>query len=299
MSYKFQMTWTMNVKGRLKTHNLQVPLTVVFNIYRKSLETTNVSNFKIYNLGQNMRDDLKRDPTFAPDLQPLRRLEFWAGYASKGYESMIFSGEVYKCFSYREGPDIITEIESYDGLQAIQRTQVEQTYSKGANSEAIYREMIGLLGEHGIKLGALGRIKGLIDTSTRGVVFNGSVWNALKKSIGNLGFICIDQGKVYILSEDECIFAPGNLQRIDASVGLLHTPKRNSSMIDLDMIFEPNLTLLQKIEVVSTVNPDVNGIFVINSLCHHGTISDGVRSSVTTSVCGSNPQGTPKVVTPI
>ncbi len=284
MSIKFMQTWSMTIQGRFKLHVIEYPLTISFNTNRKTVVSMNVCNFRIYNLKKSVRDDILRDPV--ADLAENRLVEFSVGYTSRGSRSRIFKGSVYRSFSYREGPDIITEIEGYDGLFAIREAQIEQTFSKGLGPRFVVLELIKTLESFGVTLGALGLKTTLanLDFSIRAPVFVGNTWKILTKLLGDDSAINIDKEKVYALDENEMILIPGNLDRIDSSTGLLDTPRRRSNWIDFNILLEPRLDVNQRLEVFSDVNPNVNGIFKVRSLMHKGVISGGVKSTATTSV---------------
>lgn len=289
LANKFLRTFTLTIQGKTAVHEVTYPATVVFDINRRTFSNLNGARFLVYNLDQSVRNDIYKDPYPTPEDNLPRKVIFEAGYLSQGFEGKIFDGNIKRAISYREGPDIVTEIEGLDGMNAVRETQIERTRSSGWDAATEMRAIAELMAAKGVTLGALGNVAAKIQ-STRGVTWSGSVWNILKRlTTGAGGYACIDMSKVYLMDEADAFDSPGNIAQIDASTGLLQTPRRQGAIVDIEMLFEPRITLMQKISVLSKVNPLINGQFVVRGVGHRGTISGAKDGGVTTSLSAFQP----------
>lgn len=279
---KFQRTYTLTVRGRSgNSYVISDPLTVIFDVNRRAYGSLNTGNFMVYNLGEAARSDIQYDN--AIDATP-RAFQFKAGYSSEGYQPVIFSGTLQRALSYREGPNVVTEMQVLDGGDAVQYAQVERTRSFPWDPDAELRSLVKLLAPHGVTLGSLGSIaRGM--TSTRGVTWIGNVWDILKKVAYNQGgYACIDQGKAYLMAQNDALLLPGALPQLDGSTGLLDTPRRSGWVVDAQMIFEPRVQLLQALKVASSVNANINGTYCVQAISHRGIISLARDGGVVTAL---------------
>ena len=286
---KFQRTFTMKVEGRSGTiHTFKTPLTVIFDMTsRPSGGGINSAHFMIYNIAYDKRVDIQYDSAIdIKDNVVIRRVfRFDAGYSTtEGYEPTIFKGNIKTAFSYRDGPDVITDITVMDGLDAVQNAQIQSSRVIPWKPEVEAAAIANTMGKYGVKLGAIGHLFDRF-TSTRGVMWLGSSWDVLRNlAASHGGFAAINKEKVYLMAQDDVLDLPGMLPRLDSSSGLIGTPRRSGWRIDARMLFEPRLELMQGIQVISEVARDINGVFRIASISHEGTISGAKDGGVITSV---------------
>jgi len=92
----------------------------------------------------------------------------------------------------------------------------------------------------------------------------------------------IDNGKIYVLNENEVI--EGELPIVGKDTGLLDTPRRSEGIIQVVTLFEPRLRLNQKASLVSVIEPVYNGEYKILGLVHQGVISEAVGGQCTTVI---------------
>ncbi len=207
-----------------------------------------------------------------------------AGYVSEGYLPIIFKGNLKSALSYREGPDVITEIEVLDGGDAAYRAQIERTRNAGWDPVEEVGILVKTLNKHGVSLGVLGTIIKNIK-STRGVTWLGSVWHILKKiATSQGGYACIDMEKVYMMAENDVLIVPGAIPKLDSSTGLIGTPRRSGWKVDAQMLFEPRLQLNQEIGLESVFSPDINGQYKIQVISHRGIISGAKDGGLITAL---------------
>lgn len=286
---KFQRTFTMTVQGRSgKVYTFTDPLTCVFDINRRSEGGLNSAHFMIYNLSAATRNDIEYDSAIDLDnagFSTRRPFQFKAGYKTEGYQPVLFEGTIKKAFYYRDsGPDIVTEIDVTSGLDAIQKAQIQSSQASPWDGKNEARKILNTMRQYGVTEGAVGSLfDGL--TSERGVVWLGSAWNVLKRyaqSRGGRAFI--DNQKVYVLGPNDVLNVPGALPQLDATTGLIGTPRRSAHVVNADMLFEPRMQLMQQLRLVSSVTKTINGTFSVQALCHRGIISGAKDGGVVTSL---------------
>lgn len=139
------------------------------------------------------------------------------------------------------------------------------------------KTIVNSLSPFGVSRGAIGNIPGSI---ARGNSYSGNGPELLKELTG--GSFFIDNGKANILGESEVLDTP--IRVIDSSNGLISTPVRETTYINFDMIFEPQLLLGQRVQLNSRTQKNFNGLYKVVSIHHKGTISEAVGGPAVTSV---------------
>ena len=259
--------------GNTKYVTIKLPYTVEFEINRANLSSAQTATFRVYNLGLETRNAIQKDAyQFI-----FRAVQFRAGYESPdgSFVPLIFNGTVKTAYSYRQGVDFITEIEAYDSAWAISQGYSALSLPPGVTaSQAVLQlaqTMPGLVGNP---------IVGEFNATTgRGSVFFGNTWGLIQQLTNNLAVL--DNGQLKALKLNE-IFR-GGIPVISAETGLLGSPKRTSSFIECEMIFEPRLTLCQIIELQSVTNPQFNRPWKVVGIQHRGMISEAVAGSATST----------------
>ena len=71
---------------------------------------------------------------------------------------------------------------------------------------------------------------------------------------------------------------------IDATTGIIGTPRRSGWNLDAEMLFEPNLQLNQQLTVNSSVEPYINGTYAVQAIAHQGIISGAKDGGCETSL---------------
>lgn len=293
---KLQRTYTMEIQGRSgKLHTFSMPLTVQFDVTRSAYGSLNVGHFTLRNLSRNTRLDLQYDYQYEP--QTNRTFSFYAGWASEGTQPLVFIGSLQKAFSYREGPDVITDITVLDGGYAAIWAQIEHTVNK-FNPERDIPAIAATLSKFGITLGAVGSLFKNYDPSTdNGLVSAHNSWDKLRGLAEDLGgYAFIDFGKIYMMGQNDVLATAGPVPQINASTGLIGTPRRSGWTVDAVMEFEPGVTLLQQVSISSVVEPSANGTYAIQVISHRGMISLAVDQGVMTILTMVSSLNTPNVV---
>lgn len=260
-----------------KTLPIQNPLTIQFHVKRDINAVNNSLSIDIFNLSKINRDLIFQDSFYTSNIQ--RSIELQAGYDNL---YTIFKGTFNEANSYRRGVNIITNVVSYNGAFETQNAFTYQTAIAGSTHKSILQTLIGALTSvPNTKL-----TQGIISPTyaqniqQRPVVLEGNVWSLIQKYSD--GHAYIDLNKVYATKYNEYI--AGGIPLISAATGLLDTPKRSDSLIDVSTLFEPRFTVNQVVQLISTVNTKYNGQYAIRCVEHSGIISDSVGGDLRTKL---------------
>lgn len=254
------------------------PFTIEFDITRNNLQSTNVASIKIYNLAEKTRKRIaKEDYTYDGTESTRILIQLDAGYGKSIYT--IFKGNASHAWSYRNGVDFITQIEAFDGGDALINSVTNQTFEKGTPTSAVLAAAVGDMSKHEIQLGYISKTFDA-ETLKRGNAVSGN--SADIASNLSRGAFFIDNGKAYVLKNTECL--SGIFNFISSSTGLLGTPIRSNNKTSIDILFEPRVKMCQLITLQSITRKDYNGLYKVVSIKHHGMISYSVSGDAITSL---------------
>ena len=270
MKFGRKYTLAIEVAGGQRTE-ITLPLTIDFDVRRNSMSSANTANFRIYNLGERTRNLIYFDRY---NISEFRAIQLRAGYDK--FTPLIFNGTVRQAYSYREGVNMVTDVECYDGGFQMVNGFTSQTIGIGTTATEVVRSLAASL--PGLSASP---IVGAFNTiNKRGEVLFGNTWQIIGQKTG--GLANIDNGQVKALQNNEVI--TGEITEISSSTGLLGSPKRGDALIEFDMIFEPRLTIGQVLELKSSTNRIFNGRYKVMGVQHRGTISDAVAGTAVTTV---------------
>jgi len=241
---------------------VEYPATIQFTVHRSISASLNSINLQIYNLSEEKRNRLYQDR-----FQPTRRkLILEAGYDNL---STIFIGDIFEANSARQGTNLITSIDARDGYFDTNQTLVNTTIIKGKTQT----ELLAFLAAQfpNLKIGKIGNFEGALE---RSVVLEGNVYDQIKKYSDNNVFV--DLEVINIIGENEFIVNP-DLPLIDASTGMLDTPRRDNAFLTVTTLFEPRVIMGQNINVKSVANAAYNGVYKVLGVTHQGVISGAVN----------------------
>jgi len=255
---------------------ITLPYTVEFEIERRTLTSAQRGTFRVYNLGADVRAAIQKDVF---DYTDFRAIQFRAGYQSPEgwFRPLVFNGSVLTCYSYRKDKDWITEIEAFDGgWQMANANSISQSVAAGTSAASTITQLARQIAN----LSGTPIVGSFPTTNLRGEALFGNAWTLIVQKSNGLAFI--DNGQVKALNYNEVFKGP--IPVISAETGLLGSPKRTTSSLEFDMIFEPRLTVGQLVEVKSVANPQFNRPWKVLGFTHHGTISPAVAGDCLTSV---------------
>lgn len=273
---KFQRVYTMTVQtdDLGSTVSFSNPLTLELEIERNVLASANRGFFRIYNLKEDTRRRIFLDRY---QTATYRRVTLCAGYRSDPRLPVIFQGNVMKAGSVRRRQDWVTEIEALDGAFGMINGQAGTTLPAGTDTRAILRNLIRSMPN--ITLGAIGDVGD--KKSDRSVVLSGNAWDILERTVPDASAF-VDNEAANVISKSQYIPEADDPLLISAETGLLETPRRYDALLDLRMMFEPQLKLGRLVKVESR-ETYYNGQYVAVGVRHAGVISDAVGGELTTT----------------
>lgn len=284
----------MQVQGATQTWTFQSPLTLELDVTRGMFTSFAEGVFRIFNLNESTRRDIYQDWS---DQGNYRSIVIRAGYRSwatvygppnpNGVQDLqslplIFSGNITKASSQREGSSWVTQIDAWDGGFANTQSDINTPLAPGIKTTQQFEQLIAAMGST-VSVGYID--PNLNADLLRGVSLVGPPWDKIQKMATNLyASAFIDLGKVYVIGNGT--FVPnltGGLDVISAATGLLDTPQKQNTKLTFRMLFEPRLKIAQEVvlQSIETVN---NGSYAIAGLDHVGTISDTVAGDLSTNV---------------
>lgn len=276
---KFGPLYTLKIEvnpdqktGQAQDHLIiELPFAVEFQIERKNLAAAQTATFLIRNLGEKTRNLIYKDRYAFNDY---RGIQFSAGYEDIG-KPQIFNGQVAQAYSERSGVDMITTIECFEGY-AMANGVSFFTMGSGVKFSEILRKLnndLPMVSNNPI-------IGDFPNVTSRGSTYIGNTWNYLLQTSN--GLATIDNGQLKALQPNEAF--EGGLPVITSESGLLGSPKRAETQIDMSMLFEPRLTVCQITELSSSTNAIFNGLYKVCGFTHAGIISPTGTGERTTKV---------------
>lgn len=298
---KYKRTYTLYYRYDAynnKWLRVTLPVSIDFDISRNNLSSTNNATFTLYNLSQQVRDLMYRDPLdvgrpFNPketgfieisnkdkritenmgnmkdeDISKLRNyIEVWMGYESIGIEYMVFAGAVLSAFSYKQGVDYLTEISAYSINLRDPQTYYSYVAKAGTTKGSAIRYIATqLAGIHEI------HIDPEIDNEVleEDTVMMGTAEEIISKYMGYKPFV--DNYNLAIFS-DKSILKDKPLI-IDQNSGLLASPRRTQNGVSISMLFEPLLQVGLPVQLNAEIEATYNDtLFAVTGFKHSGSIS--------------------------
>lgn len=285
----FQLGWRMTFEfedGRSEKITLKYPLTVEFDIHRSGKVDNQNARFKLYNLNRSTRQLLFKDILSNNVRGEQVRVLFEAGY--NGKYSLAYHGTLLECNSYRDGgsTEVITEMSCFD-INPLK--YIGKTYSVGTPVKDIIADVANMLQ---LELGSIGEFE---KTVKENYTISGKALYELDKLTGGCAYV--DNNKLHVLSPTECVKSE---RRKFHSGNIYGTPKRSEGFITFTSRLSTDITLMQLVDVESTIQPESNGVVKVFDIRHKGMISASVPCEAnTTLTCwyGSSKRDVPVNVT--
>lgn len=242
------------------------PITINFNIKKSIYQSTNVATITLYNMDSGTRESIYQDRLMLNAIQD-KKVYLLAGYGDT--LTLCLFGNIQQCYSERVGTDMVTTIEVIDPNILQQYASV--TFEAGT----AFKEAIKFLTSQfpDLKLGEVGNFQGEFKTPA---VFDGNAFEQLEQLTGGHAFV--DNGILNVLNDNETLQGE-NAYLVQSDTGLLGTPKRYDAILEIEMLFEPNIRIGQMVEIVSETQSRFNGQYKIVGIEHSCTISGATGGS--------------------
>ena len=207
----------------------------------------NLSVIRVYNLSESTRDRIVSGE--------FKYLRFEAGYEEL---SLLFMGDIINPVVKKDGADIITEIQVADGFKSITQSVANVTLKAGSTDKDVAKMVMS-----GVEIGT-------IDTPTikplsRGKVLNGDsrfIMNNIAKN-QNADWH-VQDGKLNVLPKNKA-FARDEGFVISQETGLIGTPEKSDSGMELTYLLEPKISIGSLIRVESILK-QYNGDYKVTDI---------------------------------
>lgn len=255
---------------------VRYPLTMEFDVVRNTLASSNTGHFRFFNLKPDTRAQLFHDRN---STTVFRHIVVQAGYESESPLPIIFRGNIIQASSYRAGVNWITEIEAFDGGDAILNGTVSTTAPAGTPIQNLLKTLIASMPNV-----ALGAVSEFQEPNSRAITLDGNSWQiASGIAADNRALAFVDNERANVIKNSEYIPGIESIALISSATGLLQTPRRFDALLEADILFEPRLAIGQHVQLES-LETVYNGEYVVMGIHHAGVISGAVGGSATTKV---------------
>jgi len=252
---------------------IEPPFTIDFDIKKAIFANVCTGSITVYNLGERTRNEIYKDVTQV-NLENIRAVELFAGYEGEQLPR-IFGGTISHCYSRRQGVDFLTTIEVNSGSDYLANSYVNLDVPKGTKVSDMMAQVA-----YQINPKARVLVGDYAGEFKRACSLCGPADKIIKDYTG--GNFFIDDDTIFLLSDDECV--NGVLNEFNAESGLLGSPQREETFLVFDVIFEPRVSMFQKIKLTSSTTDFFNGEFKVVGIHHVGTISEAIGGTAKTSI---------------
>jgi hypothetical protein len=194
-------------------------LRIIFDIEKNSESTPNKAKVSIYNLSAKSRAEFEGEGlTF--------KLE--AGYSGLTNATVIlkevFSGELARSTSKRQGADIVTTLEAADSITPLTQTTIEQSFAPGTSTPTVVQALAKRLG---VAIGTI--VPGAAQIFENGLTLTGRVSD-------NLDMITARQGLEWSVTDGELNILEPSTPTAELAIlltkatGLVGVPNKGTKM---------------------------------------------------------------------
>lgn len=253
---------------------IEPPITVSFKTFASYLND-NGSTFQFINLDYDTQRKLWRD--FYNYADKDITLRFFAGYGKTEDLPLICNMTVYRCTSYREGVDMYTDLQCTLSPQSFESVGFANiTFDKGSKYSDIVSSLIDRIPD--LKVGFIADDLGELPNSR---TFIGNSIELISNEFKN-HHVYIENNELNIVKQDT--YVPSEITMISEESGMLDTPRIQEAYLQINTVFEPNISLLQLIYLNSQYSLLQKQIYQVYDISHQGVISETQCSNLTTSL---------------
>ena len=130
----------------------------------------------------------------------------------------------------------MTVIEANDGIFGVINSQIDKTFPAGTKPQNMIQTLIGSMKNitPGTVETGIGGQAGARGTALRGTFgTSGTGWPGLT------GPLFIDGGQAHVIDKNSYLPGIRGIATLNSQTGLLNTPRRQETIITVDMLFEP------------------------------------------------------------
>jgi hypothetical protein len=249
------------------------PITIEFETVHACCGSANTGRFILYNLKPDTRHSIYQDE-YTDSIY--RQVIFKAGYVGQ-HMSVMFKGNMRVAYSQRVNTDWHTIIDCFDGGYSMFNGDFSESIPDGANKKTVLTKIFSSMPSLGTPI-----ISDYKDTYPKGFTAAGKSWDVIQNILDfNIEHAFIEHEIPYCLFLND--YVKGDIPLIDASTGLLATPIRKRTVLDIRTLFEPRIRLGQVVELQS-LETEYDGQYKVVGYGHSGMISDAVCGELITNM---------------
>ena len=264
-----------------ETYTVDSKITLVFDINRNIFSGANTAILRFYNLAPELQASLWKDPQ---QVTKFVKITLSAGYGE--VMPVVFTGLATQVSTYRQSgsTDFITEIQASEALFFYQYGFVNMTLAEDTK----FKDFLNTIMDNQPDV-ELGFVSDKIANLKKDTSFYGQTTDVLNSEYGQYQ-IFIDNGQMHVLGEQDVI-PTEEIYVITAQSGLLGSPRRMDTTVELDMLFEPGIINGQIVKVLSDSMPWLNNDYKVIGFNHRGIISPVQSGTLTTHLTLSLGEG--------
>jgi hypothetical protein len=253
------------------------PLTLEFTIVRNNLAAANTATLVVHNLSPSNRAKIVKDICDI-NFETQRAVQLFAGYndGETAILPLVFNGIIRRAYSERNMVDFVTQIEASDSQAAMVTGNVSVTLPPGLKTSDLIEKLVKLL--PGVESSTIG--KKFIEGTKRATPVVGNPMQILNQLTNN--GLYFENQNAYALDQFEVIL--GDVRLINYDNGLLGTPRKMETLVDIEMLFEPRIKPSQLIQLYSDTAERFDGLYKVTAITHRGVISGAVGGDCRTNL---------------
>ena len=223
-------------------------LDLSFSVDRSLKPEPNTAEIQVWNLNADNRaalEDLATPPPAgagAPPPKPPPGIPCTIEAGYEGQTALLYSGTLRTAFTTREGPDLVTTLQSGDGEKEYQRSRINLSIAKGTPNASVIEQVQKALG---VNAGNLSTLTPLLLAAPplypQGGVLSGSASQIMTRVVQSLGFEwSIQEGALQLLQVSAPLAATATLLTPDT--GLVGSPSiDNNGILTAQALLIPDL----------------------------------------------------------
>jgi hypothetical protein len=197
------------------TIRIESTLRFAFNVTKDAKATPNKATIKVWNMNPSHQQQLA---SLAPTGVTVQ-LE--AGYREG--MSLVFLGTLNVCHTNREGPDLVTTLESGDGGKQIQQSRISASFAPGTSNQNVLKAVAFAVGVGPGNLNEAAAMLGGASVFANGTVAFGSAADEMTRICRSLDLEwSVQNGKLQILPRGRAL--EGKAVRLSKDTGMLGEP---------------------------------------------------------------------------
>ena len=250
---RFNRTYTLEIDIGTRTEVIKPPMRISFEVDKSTSGGLNKANIQLYNIEEGKRLAL------AKDAEQKKRIPIRLSCGYEDRQELIFKGTIFTGGTERQGPELVTTIESQDGGFDFTNSFTSRTVEGGRRAvDAALQDMpntgVGKITERPVL--------------TRPKVLVGNSAQLIDEMVGPGETWYIENEQLYIIKDNEVTsrFIPV----VSAATGLISTPTRESKLVTFQTLINPTVKIGRRVQLISTTAPYMDGVYRIETITYSG-----------------------------